>query len=130
MNKSMSYRDLDVFKLSRELAVQVHRMTLSDFPKFEMYETGSQIRRSSKSVVSNIVEGFGRRRYKNEFILFLTYSHASCDETQEHLAMLHETGSLKSDIFNKISPGYKELSSKLFNFREAVIKNHRSSPKV
>lgn len=128
--KSVSYRDLDIFNLSRELAVQVHRMTLADLPKFEMYETGSQIRRSSKSIVSNIVEGFGRRRYKNEFILFLTYAHASCEETKEHLNMLHETGSLNNDIFKRISPGYKELSAKLFNFREAVINNHKSSTKI
>ena len=36
-------------------------MTLDNLPKFEMYEEGSQIRRSSKAVASNIVEGFGRR---------------------------------------------------------------------
>jgi len=40
-------------------------------PKFEMYEEGSQIRRSAKSVAANIVEGYGRRRYKQEFIRFL-----------------------------------------------------------
>ncbi|GAJ24691.1 unnamed protein product, partial [marine sediment metagenome] len=55
----------------------------------------SQIRRSSKSVKSNIVEGFGRRRYKQEFIKFLTYSLASCDETTAHLDTLYETKALK-----------------------------------
>jgi len=59
-------------------------MSLS-LPKFEMYEEGSQIRRSSKSVSNNIVEGFGRRKYKQEFIRFLTFSLGSCDETIEHL---------------------------------------------
>ena len=43
-----------------------------DLPKFEMFEEGSQIRRSSKSVRSNIVEGYGKRHYKNDFIRFLT----------------------------------------------------------
>ena len=57
-----SYRDLDIYKLARKLAIEVHEMSLQ-LPKFEMYEEGCQIRKSSKSVKSNIVEGFGRRRY-------------------------------------------------------------------
>jgi len=92
-----------------------------------MFEEGSQIRKSSKSVASNIVEGFGRRRYKNEFIQFLTYALASCDETKVHLEMLHETGSLKKETFNGLLLRYEELGAKLFNFREAVIKGHRTS---
>jgi len=42
-------------------------MTLNELPKFEMYEEGSQIRRSSKSVRTNIVEGYGRRNYKLDY---------------------------------------------------------------
>jgi four helix bundle protein len=125
--RAQSYRDLEIFVLAKELAVKVHKMTLEELPKFEMFEEGSQIRRSSKSIASNIVEGFGRRRYKNEFIQFLTYAVASCDETKVHLEMLYETGPLKKDIFDKLLYGYKELGAKLFNFREAVITGHRAS---
>jgi four helix bundle protein len=125
--RRQSYKDLEIFLLAKDLAIKVHKMTLEELPKFEMYEEGNQIRRSSKSIVANIVEGFGRRRYKNEFIQFLTYAVASCDETKAHLEMLHETGSFKKDIFGKLFMGYEELGAKLFNFREAVIKNHRAS---
>lgn len=62
----MNYTDLEVWKLARKATVQVHKMTIQKLPKFRMHETGSQIRRSAKSVRSNIVEGFGRRRYKQE----------------------------------------------------------------
>ena len=79
----MNYKNLEVWKLARELSIEIHRMTLN-LPKFEMYEEGSQIRRSSKSIRSNIVEGFGRRRYKNDFIRFITYSIASTDESIDH----------------------------------------------
>lgn len=102
-------------------------MTVDKLPGFEMYEQGSQIRRSSKSIVSNIVEGFGRRRYKNEFIQFLTYSIASCDETKVHLEILRETGSLEKELFENLFDRYEELGAKLFNFREAVIRRHRTS---
>jgi four helix bundle protein len=62
--KVQSYRDLEIWKMARELIVVVHKMTLEKLPKFEMYEEGSQIRRSAKSISSNIVEGYGRRRYE------------------------------------------------------------------
>ena len=128
MGQVKSYKDLEVYLLSKKLAVRVHKMTFDDLPKFEMFEEGSQIRRSSKSIVSNIVEGYGRRKYKNEFVRFLTYAVGSCDETKAHLEMLYETGSLdKQNIFEQLIKGYEELGSKLFRFREAVIKGHRSS---
>ena len=125
--KPQSYKDLEIFVSAKDLAVRIHKMTLTELPKFEMYEEGSQIRRSSKSVVSNVVEGFGRKRHKNEFIQFLTYAIASCDETKVHLEMLHETGSLNKDTLQDLSPGYERLGAKLFNFREAVINGHKSS---
>ncbi len=127
MKRPKSFKDLDVYLLSKELSITIHALTVEDLPRLEMYEEGSQIRRSSKSVVSNLAEGFGRRRYKNEFIQFLTYSIASCDETKVHLEILHETGSLNKELFENLFDRYEELGAKLFNFREAVIKGHRTS---
>ena len=75
-----SYRDLDIYKLSKALAIRVHKLTML-LPKFELYEEGSQIRRSAKSVTSMIVEGYGRRRYKAEYIRYLIFSQSECDET-------------------------------------------------
>ena len=54
-------------------------------------EEGSQIRKSSKGVTSCIVEGYGRKRYKADFIKFLVYAHASCDETILHLNFIKDT---------------------------------------
>jgi len=120
-----TYKDLEIYKLSHTLAVEIHKMTLKELPKLELYEEGSQIRRSSKSVVNTIVEGFGRRRYKQEFIQFLTYSLASCDETREHLELLFETGSLKNkEQFTYFLSKYEELGAKITKFIQAVEKGH------
>jgi four helix bundle protein len=70
----MSYKNLEIWKLARELTIEIHKMTLNGLPKFEMFEEGSQIRKSSKSVRSTIVEGYGRRKYKQEFIRFLIFA--------------------------------------------------------
>jgi four helix bundle protein len=71
------------------MAIEVHKISLK-LPKFELYEQGSQVRRSSKSVKDNIVEGYGRRIYKQDFIKFLTYSHASLLECLSQLEMIDE----------------------------------------
>lgn len=116
-----SYKDLEIYKLGHRLAVEVHKMTLSDLPKFEMYEEGSQIRRSSKSIPSNIAEGFGRKKYQQEYIKHLTYALASCDETKEHLELLFETESLKSEEkFTYLLKEYEKLGKKVYKLRKAV----------
>jgi four helix bundle protein len=93
----MSYRNLGIWKLADGLVVEIHEMTLIKLPKFEMFEEGSQIRRSVKSVKSTIVEGYGRKRYKSEFIKFLVYSFGSNDETIDHLETLFKTKSLQDE---------------------------------
>jgi four helix bundle protein len=123
----MSYRNLEIWQLARDTVVEIHRMTLTKLPKFEMFEEGSQIRRSSKSVKSNIVEGYGRRRYKQEFIRFLTYGHASCDETVDHLETLFETGSLTDQpLYDKVHEKLLLLGRKMSSFIDAVERGHRS----
>jgi four helix bundle protein len=66
-----SYRDLEIYSESKRLAIEVHKISMM-FPKFELYEEGSQIRRSSKAVTSLIVEGYGRRRYKADYIKYMS----------------------------------------------------------
>ena len=123
----MSYRDLRVWQLAREVVIDVHTMTLQKLPKFEMYEEGTQIRRSMKSVKSNIVEGYGRRRYKQDYIRFLTYAHASCEETIDHLETLFETGSLVDEpLYNSLHERLDVLGRKLNRFIQGVEREHRS----
>ena len=92
----MSYKNLEIWQEARQLSIRIHEMTLA-LPRFEQFEQAQQIRRSSKSVRSNIVEGYGRRRYKPEYIRFLVIAQASNDETIDHLVTLWETKSLKDE---------------------------------
>ena len=117
----MSYRDLEIWQESRKLVVDIHKMTLRQLPKFEMYEEGSQIRKSSKSVKSTIVEGYGRRKYKPDYLRFLIYSIASNDETIDHLETLFETGSLQDqEIYQNIHDRIEILGKKLNNFIKSI----------
>ncbi len=126
MGGSMSYKSLEIWQLSRELANDIHKMSLS-LPKFEMYETGNQIRRSSKSVKSNIVEGYGRRYYKQEFVRYIIYSLASNDETSDHLETLFETESLTNkELFENLHSRIDLLGKKINKFLTSVQSGHLS----
>jgi len=118
-----SYRDLNIFKQSKILGIEIHQISLS-LPKFEMYEEGSQIRRSSKAISIAIVEGYGRRRYKADFIKFLIYAQAECDETIEHLNYLFETKSYNEiERYNFLKSSYESLSKQINNFIKWVEVN-------
>ena len=123
----MSYKKLEIWQLARGLVIDIHKMTLQKLPSLEMYEEGRQIRKSIKTVKSTIVEGYGRRRYKQEFIKFLIYALSSNDETIDHLETLFETESLKdrelyADLHNRL-----ELLGKKSNlFVQSVERGHKS----
>jgi four helix bundle protein len=122
MSDFKSYKDLDIYTISLDLFLKVHPKTLQ-LPKYELYELGSQLRRSSDSVVSNIVEGYGRRRYKADFIRFLVFSHSSCLETIGHLykiTVLYPNLKVEFEPFIQI---YENLGGKIFNFMSFVEKN-------
>lgn len=123
----MSYRNLEIWKLAKTLVVDIHKMSLTKLPKFEMFKEGTQIRRSVKSIRSNIVEGYGRRRYKQEFIHFLTCAQASCDETIDHLEILFETESLKDELlYNGLHRRLDEPGRKINLFTQSVEAGHRT----
>ncbi len=116
---------MEIWKLADELSVRIHEMTIKDLPKFEMFEVGSQIRRSIKSVRANIVEGYGRRAYKQEFIHFLTIAKGSVDESTDHLDTLFITKSLKNqDQYNDLKDKLDKLSRMLYLFILTVKKQH------
>lgn len=118
-----SYRDLEIYTEAKRLAIEIHQVSLT-LPKFELYEEGSQIRRSSKSVASSIVEGYGRRRYKADYIKHLIYAQAECDETILHLDFLFETTSFnEKDKYEQLRSEYDLLSKRINKFIQWVEDN-------
>jgi four helix bundle protein len=100
-------------------------MTLEKLPAFEMYETGSQIRKSSKSSKSTIVEGYGRRYYKQDYFRFLIYALASNDETTDHLETLFITKSLRDDkLYEKLHNKLELLGEKIRSYLNYIDQNY------
>ncbi|MBI4929645.1 MAG: four helix bundle protein [Bacteroidetes bacterium] len=79
--KSSSFRDLTVYKKAFALAMDIFRET-KKFPDEEKYGLTSQIRRSSRSVCSNIGEGYRKRKYEAHFVSKATDADMENSETQ------------------------------------------------
>jgi four helix bundle protein len=83
MPTPLNYRDLDVWKRSMDLVVDVYTIT-RDFPRSELYGLTNQIRRAASSVPSNIVEGNGRLYWK-EYAHHVSIARGSISELSAYL---------------------------------------------
>ena len=75
------FRDLKVYQLAYQLGMQIFNETKT-FPHDERYSLTGQIRRSSRSVVANLAEGYLKRRYPNMFVSKLADCDAEATETR------------------------------------------------
>ena len=81
-----SYKDIEIYKIGFDLAIKIHHFSMK-LPSYELYEQGSQVRRSSKSVKDQISEGYGRRTTPDYIrSLYIAYG-SNCElETQTLLS--------------------------------------------
>ena len=116
-----SYRDLEIYQTAYKLAIKVHKMTMT-LPGYAMYEQGSQVRRSTKSIKDNVVEGNGRKKYKQDFIRLLVFAHASCDEATSQITMIDEIH-FESQGLTELISEYEILGRKINKFID-YVENH------
>ena len=90
-----SFRELEVYRISRELSKEIFILT-KDFPKDERFSLTDQIRRSSRSIGAQIAEAWGKRRYENHFISKLTDADSEQLETQHWLEEAEECNYLNT----------------------------------
>ena len=109
-----SFRELQVYKLSREVAKEIFIISKS-FPREELYSLTDQIRLSSRSVGAQIAEAWGKRRYEKNFILKLTDADAEQLETQHWIEV-----ALECQYLDSVKSG--ELLSKCESIGKMIYK--------
>ena len=109
-----SIRDLKVYNLSFDLAMQVFELTRS-FPKEELNSLTDQIRRPSRSVAINIREGFAKRRYKNLFLRHLNDALGSSEETRGWLDFALNCRYINELSHATLDKAYDEVNAMLFS---------------
>ncbi len=103
---------LDVYKMSMEVAMQIFEVTKS-FPKDEMYSLTDQVRRSSRSVSGHISEGWRRRRYEAAFCDKLNGAEAEAAESQAWIEYSVRFGYLTSKQGRELHRIYDDIIGKL-----------------
>ena len=106
------HKDLKVYQLAYKLAMEIFNESKS-FPKEERYSLTDQIRRSSRSVATNIAEAFRKRRYPSMFLNKLTDLDAEATETQVWLDFARDCGYLNEDRHKNLMAGYVEIGRML-----------------
>ena len=109
--KSRSFRDLNVWKLSIELVKDIYQVT-AKYPPVEIYGLTSQLRRAAISIPSNIAEGQGRNSFK-EFKQFIAIALGSLAELETQLIISHEIGYLNREDFSKLSESLDNIRKML-----------------
>jgi four helix bundle protein len=117
VNEIRSIHDLDVYRLSFQAAMHVFEASKS-FPKEERYSLTDQIRRSSRSVPSNIRGGFAKRRYRQVFAKHLTHALGSAEETRTWLDLALSCGYLADAPHGEISEEYDRVCAMLFKLMQ------------
>jgi four helix bundle protein len=112
MNKIKTHKELKVFQLSFNAAMEIFKMT-KDFPKEETYSMTDQIRRSSRSVSANLAESFRKRRYPKHFISKLTDCEAEAAETQVWLDFAEASGYISKETHDNLFDKYDHIISML-----------------
>ena len=112
MAKIRSHRDLEVYQLAFEAAMEIFEVT-KGFPREEVYSLTDQIRRSSRSVCANIAEAWRRRRYEGSFVYKLNDSEAEAAETQTWLEFAVKCGYLEAEAARPLYGTYDHILGKL-----------------
>jgi four helix bundle protein len=107
-----SYRELRVYQAALEAAMKIFELT-KKFPAEERYSLVDQMRRSSRSVCSNIGESWRRRRYKAAFIAKLNDSETEATETQVWLELSLRSGYIDQTVFEELFNEYEQIIAQL-----------------
>ena len=112
-----SYRDLEVYQRSMKALVVIHKLALT-FPDYEKFVLADQMRRASKSITSNIAEGYGKRKSAKEFKHYLSNALGSANEMIVHLEVTRELEYAKPETCNALIEDYTVICKMLYRLIE------------
>lgn len=116
--KITRYEDLEVYQRSFALLRPVHDLARA-FPDFEKYALADQMRRASRSVPTNIAEGYSRRQSPRDFRHFLAIAMGSANEMVVHLRIVKELGYADTELCDRYIADYDVVGRQLHRLIDA-----------
>ena len=122
MNKEKikSFEDLDVYQKLCELHLDINKSTLS-FPKFELHELGSQLRRSSNSIPANLAEGWNNK-HTNIYLEGINRALGELRETKHHLTIAFKKNYLTEEVHTDYISRCDECGKMLRGLEKSLYK--------
>src|SRR4030042_4006607 len=118
--KIESYEDLEVYQKLCDLHIEVNELTFT-FPKFELYELGSQLRRSSNSAPANIAEGWNNK-HVNIYLEGVNRAQSEVRETRHHLKMAYKKGYIGKEKYSNLINRSDECGRMLTSLEKSLEK--------
>ena len=112
-SKIRTVRDLKVYRKAFDAAMEIFELT-KKFPKEEAYSLTDQMRRASRSVCSNLSEGWRKRMYKAVFLNKLTDSGQEAAETQTWLEFSLHCKYIDKETFHRLDESYEHIFAMLY----------------
>ena len=115
--KIKHFRELDVYQNALMAAMEIFEIS-KRFPNEERFSLTDQIRRSSRSVCSNLSEAWRKRRYAAAFVSKLNDAEGEAAETQVYLEFASRCGYLDAASFQRLDDAYDKIIGQLVNMAE------------
>lgn len=115
-----NYKDLDVYKKSYLLAIKMHDIA-SRLPHEYRFDLADQIRRASRSIPSNIAEGFTRSKSNKDTINFLKDSLGSNNEILFNIEFMRDVKMIDETLSRYLFDEYTVVGKQLFRLIESII---------
>ena len=112
MDYVKTFRDLQVYKLARQLAKEIFEAT-KDFPVEERFSLTDRMRRSSRSVGAQIAEAWAKRRYVSHFVSKLTDADGEQQETQHWIGTAHQCAYFSESLQASLLSRYEDVGKML-----------------
>jgi four helix bundle protein len=115
-----SFEDLKVYKKLCDLHLKINDLSMT-FPRFELHELGSQLRRSSNSTAANIAEGWNNK-HVNIYLEGINRSMGELRETKHHLNIAFRKGYLSENSYQDILMEYDECGKMLNGLARSLLR--------
>src|SRR3990172_1959547 len=114
-----SVRELEVYQLAFDSAMKLFEVS-KGFPQEERYSLTDQVRRSSRSVCTNLAEGWRKRRYKAVFVNKLSDAEQEAAETQTWLEFARRCNYIDEEFFQRLDEKYEHVFAMLYTMEQKV----------
>ncbi|ATA75139.1 MULTISPECIES: four helix bundle protein [Capnocytophaga] len=112
------FKKYDVWQLSHKLVLEVYKIS-KNFPKDELFNITSQLRRAVTSIPTNISEGCGRSSDK-EFSHFLNIALGSASEAEYLVILSTDLQFIDAETSESLLKNINQIKSKIFNLKQKI----------